>query len=151
MKVSVLEKSFHFIFMRIKDPDRPTVLRMIYGDPHHTLNGYIWEWIQFYANQLNPLCLISHFNAILYPHEKHRESRKTRASNRAFRRMTEDAGLMDLGYQGLRILGQMEERVQVWCSKGWIGQWQLLGGRGCSQKQRYIICHVSTVITTLFY
>lgn len=100
MKVSVLEKSFHFIFMRIKDPDRPTVLRMIYGDPHHTLNGYIWEWIQFYANQLNPLCLISHFNAILYPHEKHGESRKTRASNRAFRRMTEDTGLVDLGYQG---------------------------------------------------
>lgn len=45
LKVSVLEKSFHFIFVRIEDPENPTVLGMVYGDPHHALNGYIWERI----------------------------------------------------------------------------------------------------------
>lgn len=93
-------RNLHFIFLRIRDPDRPTVLGMICGDLHHTLNGYIWERIQFYADQPNPLCLIGNFNAILYPHEKHGGSRKFRASNRVFRQMTEDAGLVDLSYQG---------------------------------------------------
>lgn len=100
LKVTVLEKSFHFIFLRIEDPERPTVVGMIYGDPHHTLNGYIWERVQYYADQPTPVCLIGDFNSILHPHEKHGGSRRFRASNRDFRRMTEEAGMVDLGYQG---------------------------------------------------
>lgn len=101
IRVRILEKSFYFVFALIEDDSNQWVLGMIYGDPHRGVNGYIWERIVHHATSNNlPLCIIGDFNAILHHSEKQGGSYSMNQASRGFRRMVNDAGLIDLGYKG---------------------------------------------------
>lgn len=72
----------------------------VYGDPTHTLNKHIWQYIQLITDNTRPVCLIGDFNAVAAEEEKYGGSQKLNPNNRDFRQFVFDTGLVDLGFKG---------------------------------------------------
>lgn len=100
IRLSILEKSFYFIFVRIENVLGSWILGLVYGDPHHYVSDYIWERILFYSRSSLPLCLVGDFNSVLTKSEKFGGSQKTASHVHSFQRMVQTAGVLDLGYKG---------------------------------------------------
>lgn len=100
IRVTMLEKSFYYMFVKIENVLGSWLLGLIYGDLHHVVMSYIYEHILYYSGLALPLCLIGDFNSILTTMDKFGGSSRQPVHMREFKNMVQQIGLLDLGYRG---------------------------------------------------
>jgi hypothetical protein len=100
--VQIIESTRHFIFARIKAADQvPWVLGAIYGDANHRNNGWIWDAIRRYSENVEEaFCCLGDFNAIPDMADKFGGSSFMNTNNRSFQKLIRESDLLDLGYKG---------------------------------------------------
>lgn len=76
ISITMLERSFYFLFIRVDFLLGSWILGLIYGDPHHYVTDYIWNRILHYSQSHLPLCLVGDFNSILMNCDKFGRSTK---------------------------------------------------------------------------
>ncbi|KAJ4776940.1 hypothetical protein LUZ62_061197 [Rhynchospora pubera] len=103
VSVTILERSHFFLFVVVREHPlaQPCTLGAVYGDPHDRVTEYIWERVEFYANEYgSPLCIFGDLNSVVGLHEKFGGSAKDKRKHKRFRSMINRTQLVDLGYHG---------------------------------------------------
>lgn len=75
------------MFVKVENVLVSWTLGLIYGDPHHTVMTYIYEYIFYYSSLALPLCLIGDFNSILTSTDKYGGSSRPPSNMRAFQNL----------------------------------------------------------------
>lgn len=76
ISITILERSFFFLFVRVENVLGSWILGMVYADPHRIVTEYIWDRILYYSQSSLSLCFIGDFNSIFQSCEKFRGSTK---------------------------------------------------------------------------
>lgn len=93
----------HFINSLVFDSGvgEPWKLTLVYGPPNPTRRGSFWEDLGDIGNQFaGPWCLIGEFNAVLSSTNKLGGNAVASSSRGGFRRLINENGLIDLGFEG---------------------------------------------------